>query len=317
MSLSVANTPPPTANYDLFPGNLPRELVHNAFRDSTWAAVSALNINTLCRVQPSLNPAIPLNQELTCSAFVGPMGAQWLFASAPMLLIAGGETFVRKMRGEELTSADMAKIWAPAVAASLAIPMWDMAQTIGTYIGVNASCFQNSALWYGSSIAAGMIAAPFVGIFEGFTQWTVKYLFDVATNPVTREMWRQDPGLMGKLLAKEFALNITIGAIGGAVWQIVYFFLVPLCIALVGNPIGGIILAAILVGLAVMMCNFGTTHLINKVSAEIDKKMGWDKRFELIQKSAIKALALSQERRKVIDNESVELMPLRKKRISH
>jgi hypothetical protein len=128
-----------------------------------------------------------------------------------------------------------------------------------------------------------MIAAPFAELLEGFTQWSVKYLFDVATNPVKREMWRQDPALMGKVLVKELLLNVTIGAIPGAVWQIVFFFAVAGLTAALGL-VGGIILAALLVGLAVMLCNFVCTHVINKASGAIDHCMGWDMELENLKK---------------------------------
>lgn len=267
----------------LFPGNLPRELIHNSLRDPLWAAASALNINHLGKVMPALDPAASLSSKISSSSFLHPMGAQWLYGSAPMLILAGGETLCRKMRGEKLSNAEIAKIWAPPVAASLAIPMWDVGQLVGMHLGASSPLFQNSPLWYGSSIAAGMIAAPFTGMLEGFTQWSVKYLFDVATNPVTRAMWREDPALMGKVLVKDLLLNVTIGAVPGAVWQIVFFFTVGCFIAALG-PVGGIILAALLVGVAVMLCNFGCTHAINKVGSSIDQWMNWDTQLEDLRK---------------------------------
>lgn len=282
-------------------------------RDSTWAAVTALDVNVSGRQAVRIHHEAPLNRELARRSFIGPMEAQWIFATAPMILISTGETIAHKMKGEELTCADVARIWAPSVAASLAIPMWDTAEVIGKYIGENVSFFQNSTFWFGASIATEMIAAPFVGMFEGFTQWSIRYLAVIATNPVKREMWRQDSALMGKLLVKELTLNITIGATPGAVSLIVFFFIFPALMAALG-PVGGIILTAVLVALSVMLCSFGSTHLINRISTQIDKEMGWDKRFELIKKSAEKAL---EGTRKVHDHQSIELQPLNKKRISH
>jgi len=274
---------------DLLPGNMPRELVHNGLSDVVWAALSALNTNVLGQTMPALNLTGSLSSLISSGAFLQPVAAQWLFGSAPMLIFAGGEPIYRKLKGETLSKEEIAKIWAPPTAAALAIPMWDIGQLIGAHLGATSSLFQNSPLWYGSSIAAGMIAAPFAGFLEGFTQWSVKYIFDVATNPVKQEMWRQKPALMGKVLVKELLLNVTIGAIPGAVWQVIFFFTVAVLTAALG-PLGGIILAALLVGIGVMLCNFVCTHLINKASDAIDHWLGWDKELENLKNQSEKII---------------------------
>jgi hypothetical protein len=272
---------------ELLPGNLSRELPYNFFRDLEWARLSAESIGIHYKKVSFMGADAPLNQQLASRSFYLALGAQWFFASLPMLIFAFGETLYRKFKGEKLTPEELGPIWAPAIAASLAIPMWNIAQLVGTHIGTT-SC-QNPELWYGSSVTAGMIAVPFVGIFEGFTQWSVKYLADVVTNPVTREMWRQNPNLMGKLLFKEFILNITIGAIPGAAWQVIFFFALPVLMAAL-TPVGGIIVTAILVAVTVMVMNYLCTIVINDVSASIDRYTGWDHEVEKLRKLAENAL---------------------------
>jgi hypothetical protein len=267
----------------LFPGNLRNELACNALRDTAWTAVSAVNINASGHVAPLLESNASLHTRLTSNAFTGPLVGQWVFGTAPMLLLASHQTIKER---KNLSPKTLANIWAPVTAASCAILMWDLGQAIGYHVGRQSS----SALWYGSSITAGLVAAPFAGMFEGFTQWSVKYLFDYATNPLSREMWRQDPSLMRKFLMKEFFLNITIGAIPGAVWQIVFFFALPALMVALG-PVGGIILTALLVALAVFVFNFICSHLINAASDAIDQRMGWDKEREKVTSIAQQALA--------------------------
>jgi hypothetical protein len=268
---------------ELLPGDLPRELGHNFVRDGVWTGFSSLNWNILGQTMPALDLKGSLTSLISSGAFLQPVAAQWLFGSAPLMIFATGETIYRKLKGETLTPEELRKIWAAPTAAAAAIPMWDLGQVIGGHLG-SGSLFQHSAQWFGSSIAAGMMAAPFCGVLEGFTQFTVKYLFDVATNPVTRAMWREEPGLMGKVLVKDLLLNVTIGAIPGAVWQIVFFFVLPLLMATALGPVGGIIVAALLVALAVMLCNFACTHAINKAGGAINHLMGWDLALEDLKK---------------------------------
>src|SRR6185295_17475517 len=166
--------------------------------NTVWATISALDTNM--QATPAMNLTGSLSSLISSSAFLQPMAAQWLFGSAPMLILAGAETLYRNFKGETLTPEELAKIWAPPTASTLAIPMWDIGQLIGAHLGATSSLLQNSPLWFGSTIGAGLIAAPFAGVLGGVTQWGVKYLFDLATNPEKQEMWRQEPALMGKVL---------------------------------------------------------------------------------------------------------------------
>jgi len=265
----------------LLPGDLKYALPDNWVRDFTWTGLAALNVNLKGQMMPPLDPTAALSSQITSSAFIQPMAAQWVFSTIPMGLLAAAQTYHASRNGNA-TKEELVKIWTPVVAASLAVPMWDLGQVIGTSIGTTS--FAHSALWYGSSIAGGMIAAPFTGMFEGFTQFAVRYIADVATNPMTRAMWRENPALMGKLLAKDLLLNVTIGAIPGAVWQIVWFFALAALVASLPYS-WAVILTMLAVATAVMLCNLACTHIINKTSEWIDKKLGWDKELEKLRES--------------------------------
>ncbi len=278
---SHSSTDAPTT---LLPGDLGYTIPDNWFRDFFWTGLSALNANFNWQTMPPLDSTAPIYQQITSSSFVQPMATQWVYSTIPMIALGAYQTYQAYQKGE-VSKEDLVKIWAPVAAASLAIPMWDLGQVVGTNLGSTLP----SAQWYGSSIAGGLIAAPFTGIFEGFTQWGVRYLVDVATNPVTREMWRQKPALMAKVMTKELLLNVTIGAIPGAVWQIVYFFLLPALLASLPFT-WAIILTMLAVAIAVMICNFICTHAINKASDYIDRNLGWYEEIRKLRELATRKL---------------------------
>lgn len=272
------------------PGDLENALPDNWVRDFTWTSLAAMNVGCDWRMLPPLDTTSSIATQITNPAFVQPMLSQWAYSTIPMGLIASYQTY-QAYKKDEVSKENMIKIWVPVGAASLAIPMWDLGQTVGAAIGT--ASFPDSSLWYGANIAGGLIAAPFTGIFEGFTQWSVRYLVDVATNPVTREMWRQDCRLMSKVLVKEFFLNVTIGAIPGAVWQIVWFFVFAALAASLPFT-WAVILTALAVATAVMLCNFVCTHAINKASDSIDKYFGWDEQLIRLRKLAAEKLELQK-----------------------
>lgn len=118
------------------------------------------------------------------------------------------------------------------------------------------------------------------------------------------------PALMGKVLVKELLLNVTIGAIPGAVWQILFFFTVAALTAALG-PVGAILLAALIVGTGVMLCNFACTHAINKASGAIDQRLGWDIELENLKKQS--RVKLSDKIEPIQPNgdvDSSEVLPL-------
>jgi hypothetical protein len=87
----------------------------------------------------------------------------------------------------------------------------------------------------------------------------------------------------GKSVGQGIAAQRAIGAIPGAVLQLLLFFLLPALMLALG-PVGGIILGALLIGLTVMLCNFVCTHLINKASGAINQSMGWDEALKDLKK---------------------------------
>lgn len=261
-----------------------REYRHNFVRDFIWTIVSALNLNVSGMTMRLPDPSLRVWTQLTSNSFVQTMGAQWLYGSAPMLVLAVGEGIHRQCRGQKVSCI---LLLAPPVAASLAIPMWDIGQVIGTSLALNSPCFQDSALWYGSSIAAGMVAAPFTGMLEGFTQWGVRYSCDLlSNNNDIRSKWCNHPCQMAKLLLRDFFLNITIGAIPGAVWQTVYFFMLPALRSLDDTPDGSIGWSILLTGLFVssfvMMSNHFCAQGIKASSACIEQCTGWEAETEAL-----------------------------------
>lgn len=244
-----------------------RELFHNLFRDFTWAGLPA-NFGLSGGVFPDLSFAQSPKELLGSAAFLQPTLAQWTIASAVMFAAALTEMVFDLYHGVEMTWERLSKIWTPAIAASIAIPMWNLGATLGSYLSTFAS-------------------ACFAGVFEGFTQFFVKYLLTTVTDPVTRKMWQEEPIFMLMRFGRDLALNITIGAIPGLVWKVAFVLLSATLIATLG-PIGAFIVLGILVAGPVMVANKVTSIAIASISAIHDKKMGWDKRYnELREKCSL------------------------------
>ena len=214
---------------------------------------------------------------------------QTLVGTAPMVLLAIGETVDLGRKGK-ITSESLKNVWAPVAAASAAISMWDLGRMVGSTVGRGAL----------------LTASAFAGVFEGFTQWSVKYLADVATNKVTQEMWRLDPALMTKQLVKELLLNTTIGAVPGAMWNIVFTLTLSSLIGAGCPPAAAFLLTAFLVSQVVLAGNFTCGKAIDQASSSIDEWMDWDK-----QRKALQAQAEANvlKRTKELLKSSPELLP--------
>lgn len=253
---------------------LKRELGLNFLRDWLWGALSLVNIGPDGRGYPDIPPALSLDKALGSGAFLQPTLAQWSSCTLLMFAAATAEIVYRKYKGVELAVTDYAKILAPAIAASIAIPMWNMGASIGAHLA-----------HAGSATLGALSSAAFAGIFEGFTQFTVKYIIDVATNTETQEMWRKDPFLMCKVLMKDILVNATLGALPGAVWKIVFFAIAAALLAALG-PVGAAIVAGLVVALCVMLSNYIFGDWVNKVSEKINTCLGWDVQLELLRNKA-------------------------------
>ena len=173
------------------PLNMKRELIANGFRDFFWTEASAININIRGRRLPLEFFNQSIGSIITNKDFVQPLLAAWLYSSIPMFFIAAVETFMR--RGDYSLYL-VGLIWAPGVSASLSCLTWTLGLAIGESIGTTSN--RSQRLYYGSSIRGGVLAAIFCGLFEGFTQWSVKYLIDLATNKQAIRLWKNKPELI-------------------------------------------------------------------------------------------------------------------------
>ena len=211
------------------------------------------------------------------------MSTQTLVGSAPMAILAMGKTIDLGRKGK-INPERLKEIWLPALANSAGIPMWNVGLMVGSTVGKGAL----------------LTASVFAGVFEGFTQWSVKYLADVVTNKVTQEMWRQNPVLMTKLLAKELLLNTTIGMIPGAMWNIVFTLTLSALISAGCPPAAAFLLTAIVISQVALSSSFASGKIIEKANPSIDEWMDWDTLRQDLQKSAEAA---------VKDRERLELKP--------
>lgn len=209
-------------------------LFQNIARDVTWAVWSQKEWNFQFQSTP---------QDFGIKGEWGPQFLYGSFAAITATLLSAAAC---KIKGKAIPVKDM---MASLIGTMAAIIPWNAGQNLGMMIGRNLNWTQtNSALF----------ASTFTGIFEGITQFLTIKLTTTLADREERRKFCYDPKKYLKecfdketlaQFSKEFGYSFTIGAIPGAVWQLVF----TACgiAGLSALPTG------ILVALAVAVCNFG------------------------------------------------------------
>ncbi len=231
-------------------------LMLNSATDCTWAMAAALGSGLNLRATSALPSAsLPFLDQITAPAWQQQFLTQSYLSLLAMVPVLIGYVAYCKANNKPISVADiMAKILGPL----LSIGMWNMAQTLGLWLATKASVAA-------SFLATNLIVAPLVGIFSGLTQWLVPLILKLATDATERAKYKENPAL----LIKEFFLNITIGMIPGALWQVLYAALLPVLIPL--GP-GGLILFGLIIAASVMAANYTTAKVIDFFKEWMDKQ---------------------------------------------
>lgn len=186
----------------------------------------------------------------------GQWGPQFLYGSLAAIsatLISAG---ICKASGKQIPVKDM---MASLVGTMAAIIPWNAGQNVGHMIG--------QALGW-SQVNAAFFASTFTGIFEGATQFIMIKITSKLCDAEERQKFCADPkqyltDLFDretlKQFSKECGYSITIGAIPGAVWQLVFTACGVAGISAV--PTG------LLIALAVGLANFGVAKIQDKCFA--------------------------------------------------
>lgn len=205
----------------LYPG-----LLLNTFRDFTWTIFSFDDYSDRIK---------------TVHSWDQQTYGQWLWATLPMLAVtaAAGLIFAAKKEShvswkEWFTDPEQSRLLdfiKSTAGASLAIPAWDLGQRIGINLGQH---YLNL-----SPISAGYFACLFTGLFEGLVQYLTPKLIEAfmiaLTDPSVQAKWYHDKAgavneafgsalkaIAAALFSRDLIYNGTIGAVPGAVWQIVF-----------------------------------------------------------------------------------------------
>lgn len=203
-------------------------------RDAGWVANSA-------------NPVVlPKN----------PVKSDTLTVTALASIVAVGET-IYHIAKEDFSKDRVKKIWKPVAQNAGAVPVWDLAQKLGYSLT--------------TGVAKGLAASTLlVGICAGPAAFLAGYLYELATDEITREMWLQNSSLMAKKFVKDLALSATIGAIPNAIWNLVFVLSFFILLSVGCPPIAAVLLTAFLVSGIVAYSNvqFG-----EKAMEAADKKI--------------------------------------------
>jgi hypothetical protein len=125
--------------------------------------------------------------------------AQFVFATFSMTRAAIARKSPHKSTGKEK--------YIPLLAASAAIYPWNYGQQLGAQFGTDFLNLSKTPAAYFSSL--------FTGVFEGTTQYLVTKVGHLLIDAETRKKFTI------KSFMQELGLNMTIGALPGAAWQIV------------------------------------------------------------------------------------------------
>ena len=184
-------------------------------------------------------------------SFPKQMLGQWAWSSFAMLVpTAVGMACADK-------PADRYKMLGRLLAASVAIITWDYGQLLGLSMGQKA----------GRSVTeAGYFASIFTGLFEGATQTTIiAFVNELCKRYENEETVCSLEAFQAAALevAKQLPLGATLGAIPGAVWQLVY---TACFVSGSVNPIAG----SLLVAAAVCGCNIGCSRAIERLQPKFE-----------------------------------------------
>jgi hypothetical protein len=183
----------------------------------------------------------------------GQWGPQFFWGSLSAIASTVISAGACKVAGKEIPYKEMTSTLVGTMAA---IIPWNAGQYLGMTIGqANGWSQVNSALF----------ASYFTGTFEGITQFLTIKLTKALADPEERAKFCANPKEYLKALfdketlaqfAKDFGYSITIGAIPGTVWQLVF----------TACGVAGISAAptGLLIALAVGVCNFGVAKIEQK-----------------------------------------------------
>lgn len=170
-----------------------------AIGDAIWSYFSYLNLGI--NLQSTNDTAFSMS---------GQWAGQQLYATVGMGIFSGVIAARYGLKKEYPKAADVMTIFG---AGALSIYTWDRAQTWGIEVFKNAG-YSNDASGYFSSI--------FAGISEGLTQFIFIKLIKLFSDDAEYTHFRKDPRNYFLNLLIGLGLNSTIGAIPGAVWQLVF-----------------------------------------------------------------------------------------------
>lgn len=213
-------------------GYLGIAVYYNLLRDPSWTYVTDDNYNDRLRTADNWNEANYGQWAWGTIFMFGGLALHWLAC---------------KIAGKEMP---WKKSLVAIAAASMAIPGWNWAGYQGQALGESLGM---------TSDVAGYFAAIFTGLAEGPIQEAMTTLGNFLSDSEERKKFKSDPKEYLKDFAKRFGLSITLGAIPGDVWQLVY----NACQTNNAN----IFLTSLAVGLAVATCNVGYAKIVDKIFA--------------------------------------------------
>ena len=199
------------------------QVLLNFMRDTAWSYWGQNNFSL--EIISSKDPL----QQMAGQQFVGTLAMVLGFIS-----IWSGY----KLKGKPMP---LKEAIAYTTAAAAAICPWDLGQAWGIDMGMNQLGMKADT--------AGYFASTHTGVIEGGTQFLVMKLGKLLISPAERQKFQANP----KAVLMELGLNLTIGAVPGAAWQIVY----NACLIAGLGPIP----TALLVATAVASCNAGCSKL--------------------------------------------------------
>lgn len=170
-----------------------------ALGDAIWSALSYLNFGI------NLKPTNNTNFDIR-----GQWAGQQLYSTVGMGLLGIAIAAWYKSKKEYAKSVDVMTI---AAAGSLSLYAWDRAQTSGI------DYFKK--IGYPDNVA-GYLSSIFTGFAEAITQFLFLKIVNLFLNKEEYNLFKNTATIYFKRLLSETGLNITIGLIPGAVWQLVY-----------------------------------------------------------------------------------------------
>ena len=181
-------------------GQIFRAVTINAFSDFIWAYFSAANLNLQFKHTTQVNYS--LQGQLTAQVVHPMLGA--VFCGAGMLV------FYKYGLKKELPVSEPVTL---ACVTAAVVAAWNEVQPRAVQLF--------KSLGY-SSEAAGYLSSFFTGLTEGGTSYVLTKLIRVLANTKEYSSFRNNPTRYLTDWILQFALNVTIGASSGAVWQLVF-----------------------------------------------------------------------------------------------